>query len=147
MPILCFISSFEGTIRLIKNYKIQLPVFFLLFLHHLLQQQISFFNKFSWFHSTLSQKYFYGIFSFVDILTKLPDPLNNQNPLSVREVFCQCFLRKLWVFYWTLIWKPKQGRVRVLLNVAQNFYTSTCSKNNTFMRNVNINYLYMLPLT
>ena len=62
MPVLYFISSFEGAILLLKNYKVKLQVFFLFLLHQLLQQKKIFFNL-------KSEKHWNGM-EFIKILLK-----------------------------------------------------------------------------
>ena len=51
------------------------------------------FHKFLELHSTLSEKkIFFTNFPFLTDVLKLPHPLNGQNPLSVRKVFCRSSL-------------------------------------------------------
>ena len=147
MPVLYFISSFEGTILLVKNYKIQLPVFCLLFSVSIYSSRCHFLIRFYRFIHPYLKNIFVAYFPLFADSPKLPYNPNNQNPLSVRNFFCECFLSKLWWFYWTLIWRPVRGRERVLFKLAYNFYTFICSKDNIFTRNVNINDLYMLLIT
>ena len=147
MPVLYFISSFEGTILLVKNYKIQLPVFCLLFSVSIYSSRCHFLISFYRFIHPYLKNIFVVYFPLIADSPKLHYNPNNQNPLSVRKFFCECFLSKLWWFYWTLIWRPVRGRGRVLFKLAYNFYTFICSKDNIFTRNVNINYLYMLLIT
>ena len=131
MLALYFISVFECTTLPGNIYKIQVPVFqFILFLHRLIQQQLSFFNKILELHSILSEKIF---LLHIFLCSQIHFCLKSTN---CEKFFCQCSISKLLGFYLTLIWRPVWGRVRVFK-----------LEDNLFMRNVNINYLFLLPLT
>ena len=69
-----------------------------------------FLTNFQKFIQPYLKKCFCHIFSLFTDSPKLPHLLNSQNPLSLRKVFYECSLSKLWGFYSILIWRPVQGR-------------------------------------
>ena len=80
-------------VRFIKSYKIWLRVLlFLVVLHQLLHQQISFFTTFQSLIQIYLKKDFCHEFLFFSRLTQTLKLLDGQNLLSVTKVFCRCSL-------------------------------------------------------
>ena len=78
---------------LMTIYKMWPPVLlFIIVLHQLLHEQISFFTTYQNFIQHYLKKDFPRKVYFFNGFTQTPHPLSNQNPLSVMKVFCRCFL-------------------------------------------------------
>ena len=86
-----YLKFWEGTS--VKNYTKSIPVLsFLVVLHQVLYQQMSFLTTFQNFIQHYLQKDFCQKFYFLNRFAQTPYLLNDQNLLSVTKVFCQSSL-------------------------------------------------------
>ena len=81
--------------------------YFLLFYTSLYVSRHHFYQMFRNSLNIICKKDFRHEFSFFNISTEHPQPFNGQNPLSVKEIFCQCFL--------TIYYPPAKAQIYVKL--------------------------------
>ena len=89
------ILSFESTSykKIQDTASLPVPLFLVFTSHQLLHQQISFFTTFQNLIQHFLKKDFHREFSFFNgFNSPSAHPLNSQNPLSVKKVFCRCSL-------------------------------------------------------
>ena len=89
----------------VKIYRIQLPVLLFWFRISFYTSRYHFFYNYLKLHSRLSAKYFCHKFPFFSRFTQTHHSLNNQNLLSVTNVFCRFSLRCLLKFFKNICWQ------------------------------------------